>query len=128
MLLKEVVETFIALQEGHLSEKTVLWYRFYLRPLVEHLGNRDIESLRPRDIHEYYRLLRRRADKNSDYSLFNFARAAKRFFRWARDEEYIEQNLARRLPLPRVPKPDPKGISDEDLRTLLKAAQDNPRD
>jgi len=128
MLLKEVVETFIALQEGHLSERTVVWYRFYLRPLVEHLGGREIASLRPPDIHEYYRLLRQRAEQNSDYSLFNFARAARRFFRWAREEEYIERNLARRLPLPRVPKPDPKGISDDDLRILLKAAQDNPRD
>jgi len=128
MLVKKTIDTFIMLQEGRLSDKTVQWYRFYLRPLIEHLGNRDITTLQPQDIHEYYRLIRERAEQNSAYSLFNFARAARRFFRWAREEEYIERNLAHRLPLPRVPKPDPKGISDDDLRTLLKAASASPRD
>jgi len=52
----------------------------------------------------------------------------RRFFKWLVEEGYLDQNPAARLELPPLPEEPPKAVTEEDLRRLLEAARDDPRD
>lgn len=127
MTVQEMIEVFLAFHDGLLADPTCKWYKFYLRPFGEYLGDKSIETLTPPDLHRFYQWLKDRAHQNKPSSLFNFVRATRRLLKWAWEQEYLDRNLARYLPLPRVPKPNPKWLSDKDLIRLLDAARSNPR-
>jgi len=128
MSIQEVIAVFLSFHDGLLAEKTLRWYQFYLRPFHDYMGDHEIEALTPQDLHRFYQWLKKQTTQKSAYSLHNFVRAPRRLLRWAWKQKYVEHNLAHYLPLPRVPKPDPKWISDEDLCRLLKTARAKPRD
>lgn len=121
MQLNTLIQTFLDAHEGYLSRTTLDWYRYYLRPLVESLGEREANSLSLSDLRTV--IFPKTETNLSPFSKFNFARACKRLFRWAFEESLVEDNPAKRLRLPPLPKKSPAGISDEDLARLLAEAR-----
>ncbi|BAJ64406.1 MULTISPECIES: site-specific integrase [Anaerolinea] len=118
--VKELVDVFLESQKGFISDSTLRWYVFYLRPLVAHLGDRETNSITTSDLINLFHLMR--TDDREPYTLFNFIRGWKRLFRWAVDEGYIAMNPAKKLRRPPLPQKSPAGIQAEDLSKMLDAA------
>ncbi len=55
----------------------------------------------------------------SIHSIHGCQRAVRRLFSWLKAERIIERNVAREVPLVRIPPQLPKALSDEDLARLL---------
>lgn len=119
MQIKTLTQKFLEAHKGYLSETTLEWYRYYLRPLCEAFGERNADSVSLSDLRT---VIFSKLDL-SPFSKFNFARAIKRLFRWSYEEALISDNPARKLRLPPLPKKTPAGITDENISRLLAAAQ-----
>ncbi len=119
MQINTLTQNFLEAHKNYLSETTLEWYRYYLRPLREAFGEREADSLSLSDLRA---AIFSKPDL-SPFSKFNFARACKRLFKWAYEESLISENPAKKLRLPPLPKKSPAGISDEDISRLLAAAQ-----
>jgi len=120
LTIKDLVDTFLKSQNGFISDTTLKWYIFYLRPLVNHLGDREVKSITTNDlINVFHRV---KTDESKPYTLFNFVRGWKRLFRWAVDEGYVSANPAKNLKRPPLPQKSPAGIQAEDLSKMLDAA------
>lgn len=104
-----------------LSPRTVDWYAWSLAHFVRFAGNRTIDRAACRDF--IADLVERH---QSAYSIRNFVRVLQTFFRWCIDEELVVVDPTDRLKIPKLPKRVPRGISPDDLRALLAAA--NVRD
>jgi len=64
----------------------------------------------------------------SPFTVQSYVRAVKRLFNWLEENERIDQNPARKLKKPSLPKTTPKETSIEDIRKLLDAAKESKRD
>lgn len=137
MKLHTLTDKFLLAYTGVYSPKTVQWYKNRFKPLLQNCWDRDIHEINIDALREQYALL---VDKKtlyeahphdrkiikkgySKYTLHTFARAWKRLFTWAVEEEYLVNNPGKRLQLPRLPKPAPKAISRNAVMELLRAAK-----
>ena len=120
LTIKDLVDAFLKSQNGFISDTTLRWYTFYLRPLVNHLGDREVKSITTNDLINIFH--RVKTDESKPYTLFNFVRGWKRLFRWAVDEGYVSTNPAKNLKRPPLPQKSPAGIQAEDLSKMLDAA------
>lgn len=96
------------------------WYRTYLRPLKDKLGQREIATITLIDLQE---LFLETDESISPFSRFNFVRAWKRLFRWAKQEGFTEVDLGEKLRKPPLPKRTPSGVKDDDVARLISMAQ-----
>ncbi len=117
MNIHELISSFLASQDGVISDITRDWYRRYLKPLDERYGDRDILTISISDLRALFSA--QRAKPYSEYTLANFVRVWKRIFAWAHDEGLIEKNPARKLARPRLQPKSPSAISEEDIQMLL---------
>jgi len=118
MLASQALGAFLLSLDGSKSIATQTWYHCRLTPLVEFLGDVDIEAVTLDDLRRW----RSGFNGVSPYTLHGNVRAARRWFKWLEDEETISRNPARRLELPRLPKGYARGIEHEDLRKMLDVA------
>lgn len=142
MKLSTVYDHFDASIAGEVRERTRQWYKTQLTPMIEFLGNPEVDSITAHDLRRWrIHLLNkkereyggRRPTKPGKLSIATvrgYVRALRRFFRWAYEERDIplEHNPSSRINLPPRDKIPPKAISAGDLLMLLKEAESNPRD
>lgn len=141
MKISCALDRFLLSLKGAKAETTRRWYERKLRPLVSFLGNVDVGSVDVQalrrwraslqDVQERYTTHPTRGAVDGGFSpwtLHGYIRAARRFFRWLGEEGVVQSNPAQRLELPRLPKVGYKGIDDDDMAKMLRAAQGNPRD
>jgi site-specific recombinase XerD len=140
MKLQTLTEKFLLSYKGVYSPSTVKWYEDRFKHLLNEFSEREISKITIDDLRRLYVKLsevetlykdhphpcRKPIKKGySKYTLHSFARAWKRLFKWSFMEGYLDSNPAKRLNLPRLPKPDPKAIDRNDLVHLFNAAQDH---
>jgi integrase/recombinase XerD len=142
MKLSKAVDLFLkgVVADG-LQESTRRWYQRRLLHLVRYLRDRDLKKVSADDLREFVVSLREQNTKwqghkwrkpvrgsLSPFTVQSYVRAVKRLFNWLEDNERIEQNPARKLKKPALPKLPPKEISIGDIRKLLDAAKESKRD
>ncbi len=140
MLLTLALERFYASMDGVLSPSTVLFYRNRLPSMVTYLGDVEISTIDLDQLRAWRSSLAHKSNRwglsrpvqaggYSVWTLHQYVRSAKRFFRWLELEGLIMSNQARRLELPRLPKPVRRGISQADRDKIIQAAyRSGPRD
>ncbi|WP_322807274.1 tyrosine-type recombinase/integrase [Thermanaerothrix sp.] len=117
----ELVDSFLRANQGFISDHTIEWYYYYLRPLREAIGDFEISKISTDQLLSVFHMLD--DGEHSRYTLSNYVRSWRRFFRWCLDEGFIHHNPAQKLRKPPLPKKSPAGISEDDLSQLLQAAQ-----
>jgi len=122
------------------SEETLAWYRERLRQMVELLGGeRALGGLVEPDLAEWRARLSERESRYgvsrpetpgglSAYTLHGHVRAVKRFFGWLAKTGVLQADLARDIKLPKLPRGERKGISDESAELILAASRSSARD
>jgi site-specific recombinase XerD len=141
MLLSEAIEALaIATIADGRSQRTVGDYRQKLGALLAFLGDVPIDQIAAADLRRWIAELRTRGRRwlehphrppteggLSQASVAGYVRAAKRLFSFLHEEELLAANPARRIKGSKPKRGEPKGISREDLRLLLRAtAGDEP--
>ncbi len=142
MQLRAAVEAFLLSYRGSKSDQTIGWYSRRLAGLVNFLGDVDVGSVTINELREWRVMLCERQTRYEDhpsgraalagglspYTLHGYIRAARHFFKWLAAEGVIASSPAERLELPKLPRGQVKGIAQQDVRAILEAAADSPRD
>lgn len=118
------------------SPHTVAWYRQYIERLISFFGNASLDAVTVDDLRAFLASLRSAKKRNakdetlSPATVADFVRAIKIFYNWLERNEHVTPNgnIARRLKMPRLPKSQPKSISDDDLRKIISVARTSPRE
>ncbi|MCD6275918.1 MAG: tyrosine-type recombinase/integrase [Thermoplasmata archaeon] len=122
---KKYVNTEIMEYERYLegekrSENTIKEYAHFVKDMLLHLKKRA-EEITAQDLKKYKMYLSTKK-KYSKNSLYLAVEAIKAYFK------YKNMNVARDLKAPKRPKQMPTYLTEEEVRRLLNAARDNPRD
>jgi len=141
MQIEEALQKFYVSMEGALSSKTIRFYRDRLKSLENFFPGRDVASITGDELNawramlankkELYKTGNHKKSKQGGYSAFTlhqYVRACRRFFKWLCEEGKIDCDPARRLRLPELPSRIVQGISDQARDCLLEASKSNPRD
>lgn len=112
--VKNLYEDFLNDVRANASPKTVDWYRYFLGGFVaEKIGEQNAESVIPNHVTSYMN----RQKGWGQNSRHNFARAAKRLFKWGFDQGLLKTN-----PLQRMTKPAPvvreDFVTDDQFRDI----------
>jgi site-specific recombinase XerD len=117
--LNAAVEAFLIARQFQYANvpRTIAWYAWSLDQFARYVAGRPID----RDLCRAFiaDLVERR---QSAYTIRNFTRVLQTFFRWCVDEERLIADPTDRLKIPKLPRRVPRGISPDDLRALLAAA------
>ncbi len=119
--VNQEIENYRRYLEGEKkSENTVEQYTRIVRDMLLYIKKR-VEDIGVRDINRYkiYLSTKRKYSKNS---LYLAIKAISSFFR------YKGLDIARNIKPPKRPKSMPKYLSEEEVKNLLNAARNNPRD
>ena len=132
MILNRAFQLFLNAKRGEVSEETIKWYQRRLSLLLQRFGEYEIETITTDDLREYRASL---MDKDtrwenhpsrpsedgglSPYTLHQYVRSVRTFFKWLAEEGKIETNPAARLGLPPLPKNPPKAVNEDDLVKML---------
>jgi len=104
-----------------LSLKTLKDYKIQINLLNNYFGNDyDINNINIIDLKTYL------AEKGSHLKMSSLGqriRVIRAFFKWVYEEEYINNNPAYKLKEPKLPKPLPKHLTDEEIEILLDACK-----
>lgn len=133
MRLSEAIEALcIATRADGRSLATVKAYRRKLKPLLDFLGDVPVEGISTHDLRRYladqrdrqtlyddHPVHQKRKGSLSPHTISSRVRSLKRLFNWLAEEGVIADNPAQRIKTPRPKRGEPKGISREDLLTLL---------
>ena len=138
MNVRRGYETFlIGIKTEVGSKETLAWYRKRLGRLVEFLGDRELETVGLDDLRAFVSVLQDQDVKWSHHhfhkpvpgrlsvsTIHGYVRAVKKFYNWMMENGYIDlaHNAAIRLKKPKLPRHEPKAISDEDLVSMLRTA------
>ena len=125
--LLEAVEAFTVGQAGEVSSKTRAWYASRLSAFASWVGDVPLSKVTAATLRAYRAEL---VDRGlSPHTVHGHQRAIRRFFTWLAAEGEIPHNVARDVPLVRLPQQEPKAISEEDMRRLLdRLPKESPRD
>jgi len=141
MKLQQAIQKFIEDQTGLVASTTMEWHIKYLKPLSP-LADKSVRRITTDDLRCIWNELATREERWSNhpsgrapaegglspFTLANYVRCWRGFFRWCVEEGFAKQNPAERLPMPALPDQPPKALSPENLGRLLQAAKDSPRD
>lgn len=115
--LSTAVEGFLVGQAGEVSETTRSWYRRRLGDFRDFAGPVCLDEVTPAMLRAYRAQL---VDRGmSPHSVHGYQRAVRRLFSWLVDEGAIDRNVARDVPLVKLPQQAPKALTDDDLDRLL---------
>lgn len=141
MRLSAAIQEFDLSLAGVVSSGTRKLYLRILHSLVDFLGDVEVGQITVSDLRRWRASLAERRERwvNNPYrppaagglspwTIHSHVRIVRRFFKWLTEEKHLGQNPAARLELPILPEEPPKAIAAEDLRRLLDAARNNPRD
>ena len=103
------------------ADSTRAWYASAFRSLIEQLSDPPLDQITLEQLRHWRAALM--SNGRSPWTVDGYIRAIKIAFRWLADEGYLDQDPAERLKRPRLPDPDPKAVSKEDLQLLLAAAR-----
>jgi len=137
MRLSEAIKALlIATKVEGRSPRTLETYRQKLKPLLEFLGDVEVEQITTDDLRQYVAFLmdrptiyvghpthKERPGSLSPFTIASHVRAFKRLFNWLEEEGRIMINPARRIKTPHPRRKEPKGISLEDVQALLKTTR-----
>ena len=141
MLLSEAIEALaVATIADGRSQRTVADYRQKLGVLLAFLGDVPVEQIAAADLRRWIAELRTRGLRWPDHphrpttegglsqaSVAGYVRAVKRLFNFLQQEDILAANPAQRIKGAKAQRGEPKGISRDDLRLLLRAtAGDEP--
>ena len=115
--LLQAVEAFLAGQAGEVSESTRCWYRRRLADFGRFAGDVAVADVTTPMLRAYRAQLVER--DLSPHSIHGYQRAVRRLFSWLVAEGVIERDVAREVPLVKLPAQPPKALSDDDLTRLL---------
>jgi len=120
----ELINAYLDAISGVLAPATVDWYRRSLAPLHRAYAGRDIETITLQELRRWRRML---LETRAPTTVHGYYRAARRLFRWAVEEGYLDVSPMVRMRPPRIPDRPPKHLTDEDLARVLAACR-RPRD
>lgn len=115
--LSAAVEEFLAAQAGEVSESTRRWYRQRLSDFCRFAGSVCVDDVTTSLLRAYRLHLLDRA--MSVHSVHGYQRAVRRLFSWLTAEGVLTRNVARDVPLVKLPPQPPKALSDDDLARIL---------
>lgn len=93
--LPEIADHFLSWVQRHRAEETYLWYQYRLERLCQLYPTMQAEQMRPFHIEDWV--------NRYDFSITsrrNYMRAAKRCFKWAKKQGYLESNPIEDLEVP----------------------------
>lgn len=111
------VEEFLAAQAGEVSASTREWYGQRLSAFCAFVGPVGLSEVTVATIRAYRAHLVDR--EMSPHSVHGYQRAVRRLFRWLVAEGLVERDVARDVPLVKLPPQPPKALSEEDLGRIL---------
>ena len=136
MLLQEAFQLFLNAKRGEVSEEMIKWYQRRLKPLLTQFGCRDIETITADDLRAYRATLLAKNTRWEDhptrpmekgglspYTLHQYIRSIRTFFKWLVEEERIASSPAARLKPPSLPKNPPKEVTEESMIKMLDYAE-----
>jgi len=138
MRLSEALEIFYLSMDGVVAEGTIKFYSNRLPSLVKILGDKEISEVSLDDLRLWRSKLSKREvkyeghkfhpevqGKLSPYTIRQYVKCARRFFKWLEEDGKLDNNPAYRLKMP--PKPDlpRKGISKTNLFKIIAAAEES---
>jgi integrase/recombinase XerD len=124
VLLEDVLaEYIIHCQAKGFTPKTMKNKRQELKQLKEFLiekrGISELESVTTYDLKSYVRLKQQAGlQPQSIVSMFKMIKA---FFSWCEKEEYLKENIAKKVETPKVPKKILKGFTPEEVQAMINA-------
>ncbi len=141
MKLSQAVELFLtSVRADGLSDQTRVWYQYCLCRLVQYLSDPSLDAVTADDLRRFVADLRTKDTRWANHkfrksisggfspsTIQGYVRSIKRLFNWLEENEYmtIDQNPAVRLKKPKLPAPQPKEISIENIRALLKFSHES---
>lgn len=124
VLLVDVLEEYLycCLAKGY-TPKTMKNKRQEYKQLKEYLiqkrGITELESITSHDLKAYVRLKQKAGlQPQSIVSMFKMIKA---FFSWCEKEEYLKENVAKKVETPKVPKKVLKGFTVEEVQAMINA-------
>ncbi len=123
MKLSEFRDWAVEYGDTNLSEKTAEWYKNAFDALIKHIGDKEVENVKPIDL-ETFKTQRKKEVADSTVNIN--VRAIKSCFRKAKELELIAKNPAEKLKPIREVEQSPVFLSQEDAKRFLQATQREP--
>lgn len=120
MLLSEAAEMFDRAMYGEIKAITRSHYSYVLQHFIRFLGDMPVTKIASDDLRRW------RLEAFNDYSLHTrngYLRSTNRFFSFLVNERIIQRNPAKNLRETPTGPPEPKSISMNDFKRMVKAAQ-----
>lgn len=87
--------------------------------LIEKRGIKEIENVTKYDLQAYVRL--KQKDGLQPTSIHSMFRMIKAFFSWCETQGYIQENIAKEVTLPKVPKKVINGFTSDEVQAMINA-------
>jgi len=134
--INDAIQAFLDKSLVTASPQTVTWYQKRLALFQCDYGEKYLSEFDEPDLWTWYKKIQEKVrrgnhpvpGKISITTQHGYVRAVRRFFKWLYEEQLIFVDMAREIKLPKLPKNGKKGISDDNVDILLKAASSNKRD
>jgi len=118
MKVEQAVDVFLmALRADGVKPETVVWYQHRLSRFVSLYRGRDIRKVGLDEVRAY--IVQVQELNFAPYTFFTLVRAIRRLFKWLYEERRVDGDFHKRIRLPRLPQPVPKGIEMSEVVALL---------
>ena len=122
MLFKDVLEEYMYhCQAKGFTDKTIKnkrqEYKQFLQFLKEKRAITELESITIHDLKAYMRL--KQKDGLQPQSIVSMFKMIKAFFAWCEQEEYLKENIAKKVEMPRIPKKILKGFTTKEVQLMI---------
>lgn len=108
----------------NLSKQTLFWYDLYLTKFIQHIGNRELASLKGYDI-EQYLTFRQEQPNTRDVTVRDIYKVLKVFFNFLLEEEYILHNPMKRIKPPKIHQKIMRTFSKQEIQKILDSFDKN---
>lgn len=120
------IATFLEIDGMGKSKETKKWYEKRLLVFMRSIGNQPLDEISEMNLFNWYKKLEN--SKLAPDTKHGYIRAIKKLFKFLYTRQIITTNIAQELKLPKLPKRGKKGINDNNVIAILKAAKNKPRD
>jgi len=118
MKLSAVIDEYLLEHQiqGH-SKSTIRYYRQNLGWFCEYLNNPDVSEITLSHAREY--VLNLRGRNITTVSLQTYTRAVRSFLAWCYGEDYISEDIPKKLKLPKATRKAVDVLTDDEITRLL---------